>query len=534
MTYEYTAYLAIGAIAMIIIRYFSPKGTGSRAPLPPGPTPLPLIGNLRDLPSPGTEEWLHWLKHKDLYGPLSTVQVFGQRLVILNEARLAVDLLEKRSAIYSDRPDMPFAKLAGWGDGIALLEYGKRFHSYRKHMHREIGSKLSIARFNDVQETEVSRFLLQLIDRPQALVSHVRKLAGAVILKIAYGYSIDYQGQDPLVDIAEESVEQFSLAVQPGKWLVDLLPILRYIPAWVPGAGFQRTAERFRKHSNALADVPFKFVKKRMEEPGFETSSYLFNLLRDEGITPGSAEEVNVKWSAGSLYGGGADTTVSTILSFFLTMALFPDVQKRAQEEIDRVVGRGRLPEFTDREKLPYVDALVKEALRWHPIGPMGLPHRTTADDVYKGYLIPKGSLILPNIWAFCHDPTSYANPMTFNPSRFLGETPEPDPRNYVFGFGRRICPGRVLADSNIFLTIAQTLAAFRIGKMVRDGKEVPIESQYTPGTISHPVPFEVRIQLRDSAYEGIVRSVEQWDPRSGDDAEVLRGIVKGEGLGRQ
>jgi cytochrome P450 len=80
-------------------------------------------------------------------------------------------------------------------------------------------------------------------------------------------------------------------------------------------------------------------------------------------------------------------------------MALFPEVQKRAQDEIDRVVGRGRLPEFTDRENLPYVDAVVKEALRWHPIGPMGLPHRTTADDVYNGYLIPKGSLILPNIW---------------------------------------------------------------------------------------------------------------------------------------
>ncbi|CEL10680.1 hypothetical protein ASPCAL13795 [Aspergillus calidoustus] len=518
---------------MIFIKCFLPKANGSSAPLPPGPTPLPLVGNLRDLPSPGTEEWLHWLKHKDLYGPLSTVQVFGQRLIILNEAQLAVDLLDKRSAIYSDRPDMPFARLAGWGDGIVLLEYGKRFHAYRKHMHREIGSKLSVARFNTVQETEVSRFLLQLMDKPQGLVSHVRKLAGAVILKIAYGYSIDYQGTDPLIDLAEEAMEQFSLAVQPGKWLVDMLPILKHIPAWFPGAGFQRTAQRFQKHSNALADVPFAFVQRRMKQPGFETSSFLSNLLRDERIAPGSADEVNAKWSAGSLYGGGADTTVSTILSFFLTMALFPDVQTRAQDEIDRVVGRDRLPAYADRESLPYVDALVKEALRWHPIGPMGLPHRSTTDDVYNGYLIPKGSLILPNIWAFCHDPTSYASPMTFNPSRFLGATPEPDPRNYVFGFGRRICPGRVLADSNIFLTIAQTLAAFRIGKMVREGKEVPIRSQYTPGTISHPLPFEVRIELRDQGYEGVIRSIEERFPRDRNDAEVLRGIIKEEGLGK-
>ncbi|KAJ0421554.1 putative cytochrome P450 oxidoreductase OrdA-like protein [Aspergillus carlsbadensis] len=530
-TYRFAAYLAIGAIAVIIIKYISPKRTQSHAPLPPGPTPLPLVGNLRDLPPPGAEEWLHWLKHKDLYGPISTVKVFGQRLVILNDAQLAVDLLDKRSAIYSDRPDMPFAKLAGWGDGIALLEYGKRFHAYRKHIHREIGSKTSVARFNDVQEAEVSRFLLQLIHKPQDLASHVRKLTGAVILKIAYGYSIDYQKKDPLVDIAEEAVEQFSLAVQPGAWLVDLLPILRYIPAWFPGAGFQRTAERFRKHSNALADVPFEFVRQRMSEPGLETPSYLSNLLRDKGITPGSAEEVNVKWSAASLYGGGADTTVSTLLSFFLTMALFPEVQHRAQEEIDRVVGRSRLPRFADRETLPYVDALAKEALRWHPIGPMGLPHRSTADDIYNGYLIPEGSLILPNIWAFCHDPTTYTNPMTFNPSRFLGPNAQRDPRDFVFGFGRRICPGRLLADANIFLTIAQTLAAFRIGKLIRDGREVPIASRYTPGTISHPVPFEVRIELRDQVYEGVVRSVGEGVPGGADDAEVLRGIImQGEG----
>ncbi|KAL3458739.1 putative cytochrome P450 oxidoreductase OrdA-like protein [Aspergillus heterothallicus] len=521
-------YLAIALIAILIIRSLSPRAPQLVAPLPPGPKPLPLVGNLRDLPAPDTEEWVHWLKHKDLYGPLSTINVFGQRLVILNEARLAIDLLDKRSAMYSDRPSMPFAKLAGWGDGVALLEYGKRFHSYRKHMHREIGSKVGVARFNEVQETEVGRFLLRLVDKPQDLVAHARRLAGAVILKIAYGYSIDYDGNDPLVDIAEEAVEQFSLAVQPGTWAVDLLPILKYIPAWFPGAEFQRTAQRFKKHSHALADVPFAFVRRQMKQPGVETSSCLANLLRDGGISAGSQEEVNVKWSSASLYGGGADTTVSTISSFFLTMALFPEVQKRAQDEIDRVVGRSRLPKYADQERLPYVDALVKEALRWHPVGPMGLPHRSTQDDVYNGYLIPKGSIILPNIWAFCHDATEYKNPMTFNPERFLGANPEHDPRDYVFGFGRRICPGRLLANANIFLTIAQSLAVFRIDKMVHDGQEVPIKSQYTPGTISHPVAFEVSIELRDEGYEGIVRSVEERCPRDIGDAEVLRQIVAG------
>lgn len=85
--------------------------------------------------------------------------------------------------------------------------------------------------------------------------------------------------------------------------------------------------------------------------------------------------------------------------TFFLVMTLYPEVQRTAQEEIDRVIGTDRLPTFADRDSLPYVEAVVKEALRMHPIAPMGLPHVTTADDVCEGYLIPKGAMVLPNIW---------------------------------------------------------------------------------------------------------------------------------------
>jgi cytochrome P450 len=84
---------------------------------------------------------------------------------------------------------------------------------------------------------------------------------------------------------------------------------------------------------------------------------------------------------------------------FFLAMTVFPAVQRKAQEEIDQNVGTGRLPGFQDRQNLPYIDAIVKEVLRWHPVAPMGLPHMTTEDDICEGYLIPKGALLLPNIW---------------------------------------------------------------------------------------------------------------------------------------
>lgn len=91
--------------------------------------------------------------------------------------------------------------------------------------------------------------------------------------------------------------------------------------------------------------------------------------------------------------------TVSSIGTFFLAMALNPEVQQKAQDEIDRVIGTSQLPTLADRDRLPYVSAVVKEVFRWHPVVPMGIPHMSTADDMYDGYCIPKGSLLMPNIW---------------------------------------------------------------------------------------------------------------------------------------
>lgn len=119
--------------------------------------------------------------------------------------------------------------------------------------------------------------------------------------------------------------------------------------------------------------------------------------LGESNIT--AEKEDIIKWAATSIYGGGADTTVSAVHTFFLAMTLYPDVQAKAQAEIDAVVGRDRLPTLADRPHLPYITALMNEVLRWSPVAPLAIPHATMQDDVYQGYLIPKGSLVIPNVW---------------------------------------------------------------------------------------------------------------------------------------
>ncbi|KAJ0417659.1 cytochrome P450 [Aspergillus carlsbadensis] len=502
-----------------------PSSRAHSQPLPPGPKPLPIIGNVRDMPSPDSPDWLHWLKHKELYGPISTVSVLGQRIVILNDARIALELLDKRSAIYSDRPELPFAQLCGMGETVLMQRYGKRLQTYRKYIHREVGSALHVARFNQTQEIEVRRFLVRLLDAPQNLPGHARGLAGAFILKVLYGYNMDYTAVDPLMDYIENVLERFIPALVPGTWLVDAFPSLKHVPAWLPGAGFRRFAQGLKHDLASLTDLPFRFAKDQIDA-GSDTPSYVSSLFEEKAnsnaVTPGSRKDTDIKWSAVSLYFGGSDTTVSTITSFFLAMVLNPDVQRRAQEEINRVVGRDRLPGFADRDKLPYINAMVKESLRWHPVTPMGIAHSLMEDDTYEGYHIPKGSIVMPNVWAFCHDPATYKDPMSFNPSRFLGDHPERDPQTMVFGFGRRICPGRFLADSNIYLTIAMSLAAFEIGKP----EDEDIQARFLPGITSHPAPFGMRVKVRDERYREMVRSVLDEYPFDSKDADVVRGML--------
>ena len=202
-------------------------------------------------------------------------------------------------------------------------------------------------------------------------------------------------------------------------------------------------------------------------------------------------------------------------------------MQRKAQAEIDSVVKTTRLPTLADRKHLPYIDAIVKEVLRWHPVAPTGLPHTTTKDDTYDRYMIPKGAILLPNVWMMLHDPSVYHNPGAFKPERFLGPKPELDPHNLSFGFGRRVCPGRLLADETLFLAIADSLAVFNIKKVVEDGVETDPVGNFMPGVISHPEPFQCDIKARSAKHEKLIRDVElehPW-PEHGD-ARYLKGIL--------
>ncbi|KAJ5334140.1 uncharacterized protein N7506_007923 [Penicillium brevicompactum] len=507
--------------AFVIYTFLKSKG-GSR--LPPGPRGKPVIGNLLDLPAAGKQEWQHWLKHKDLYGPLSSLSIFGTTLVIINDRKLAFEILEKRSAKHSSRPNLVFAdEIVGWGKAPSSQDNTSLLRSYRKAMARIIGSRSSMAKFDDMLEVEARRFLWRVLDRPSDFVKHTRTAAGAFILKITYGYNIEPHHDDPLVNLADLALQQFSESVVPGAWLVDMIPALKHIPEWFPGAGFKKTARFYAHTLTRLVEEPFAFTKSEMADEKHE-NSFTASLLQQ-----GEDEEI-VKWSSVALYSAGADTTVSALKGFYLAMMLHPNVQQKAQAELDQVLGPNVFPSVEDRDKLPYINAIVTEALRWHTVAPLGLPHKTDQDDIVDGYLIPKGALLLPNIWAYNHDPEVYENPSVFDPERFLNNSnsnPVPDPSNVSFGFGRRICPGRLVADISLFLTIAHTLAVFNITKPLReDGRTAEPNVDFTPGIICHPEDFDCVFSPRSPEHKKLVVEFEKAHPFEKGDAPYLKEIL--------
>lgn len=484
---------------LIIRRLLRPRLS---VPLPPGPRQWPLLGNLLAMPS--SKEWLTFASWGEKWGDIVSVCIFGQQMIIVNSAEIATDMLEKKGSIYSDRPVMEMGgEMVGWKNTLVLITYGDRFRRYRKLFHKLIGNSTSMSQFYPTEEVETHKFLKHLLYTPQDLVTHIRRTASAIILRISHGYEVN-ETEDPFVTLADIATDQFSLATAPGVFMVNLIPQLRQLPDWFPGTGFKKTAQEWASTLNQAVEAPYEYVKSQMAA-GAAAPSFTANLLSEPDMN--LEREFDIKWSAASLYSGGADTTVSAIYAFFKAMALYPEVAVAAQAEIDSVIGLDRLPSFADRDDLPYVNAVVLEVMRWHSVVPTGVPHVATQDDVHNGYFIPKGSLIIPNIWKMQHDPKIYSDPMVFRPSRFLGSDPEPDPRQTCFGFGRRICPGRIMADASIFISCVMTLAVYNISKYVEDGHVIePIVDQ-TTGVISHPTSFQCTVKPRSEKAVALIKS---------------------------
>ncbi|THU92071.1 cytochrome P450 [Dendrothele bispora CBS 962.96] len=437
---------------VFLIRLFRP-----RLPYPLGPRGYPLIGDLFNEASKNVEqhEWARYLKMgKEYNSDVLHINVLGDHTLILNSAKAATELLEKRSGLYSDRPRKALPSLLSrWDWNFATMLYSNKWRSVSCNLtfHQDFQAK-AISTYHPFILQSTSNFLKKLAPAEYISTSY----AGSTILRIVYGMSTQEELEN-YVELAHLASESLNATMNHcGSFFVDYLPCLKYMPAWFPGASFKQKANTWAPMVSNLINAPWKRVKSSMKfnlVPNFDIKSINNNLDQD-------MEEV-IKNCSGVAYFAGTDTTVSLIMSSILVLSHHPEVLEKAHEELDRVIGTSRLPQFQDRDKLPYIQAFIKEVERMYPVTPLAVAHRVISDDIFNGYFIPKG--IVNSRIAILHSEELYQDPFKFNPGRFLQNDKNsklsPDPEIVAFGFGRRICPGRHFALDSAWSLIACLLA---------------------------------------------------------------------------
>ncbi|TFY70051.1 hypothetical protein EVG20_g2890 [Dentipellis fragilis] len=495
----YQASLIVVTIC-VAYRLFARRYPG---PLPPGPRKLPIIGNALQIPL--KDEWKTYASWRQKYGNIAHLQIFSGHVLVVNSLQAARDLLEKKGNIYADRMVLAMGgEMVGWKDALGMAQYGERTLRYRRLLHHVMGTRAAVSQWHPLINKETTRMLQHILKEPDRTMDHIRAAVGATILMLTYGYEAKGR-DDELVKVVSRVLDDFGVLATPGSFYVDVIPALKYVPSWFPGASFKKTGERMKADFQKFVNIGYNFTKEKIANGTAVSSFSSVHLASEEPLT--AERDHDIKYTAVALYGGGADTTVAALSSFVLAMTLFPDAQKKAQKEVDTVIGSGRLPTCEDKDSLPYVDAVCKEVLRWNPVAPLNIPHAAKADGFHNGYFIPKGTGIMVNLWTILHDPELYSDPETFKPERFLptdGSEPELDPHSVSFGFGRRVCPGMLLVDVSLFTAVAGILAAFNVSKVVENGVVVEPTVEYTSG-ISRPKPFKFSIKPRNEQLASIL-----------------------------
>ncbi|KAJ7607917.1 cytochrome P450 [Roridomyces roridus] len=503
-------FLAVLLVALICLYPLRSRAT-SKLPLPPGPRKLPVLGNLLDHPS--TFEWETYMKWSKIHNSdILHLNMAGKSIVILSSMDAAVDLLQRKSAIYSDRPRLPMVnELMGWDFNFSFRKYGESWRAHRRLFHSVFDAN-AVKMFRPRELAATHELLRRLLHRPDNFMYHFRHMTGEIIMGVTYGIDV-LPTDDPYVKLAQQAVEGLVHASIPGRFLVDSVPALKYVPEWFPGAGFRQKAKEWNALTCEMRDRPFVEAKRKIASgnaPESFTSLALRYSSADLGSETKADTETLVKETAGATFAAGSDTVLSSLGTFILAMVCNAEVQRRAQAEIDEVVIPGNLPDFADEPLMPYVSALVREVLRWQPVAPIGIPHYVGVEDEFRGYRIPAGSVVIANTWAILHDETVYPDPYTFKPERFLlngklnPAIPGPDA---LFGFGRRICPGRHLALSSLWLAVTSILATFNITKAVgEDGEVIAPRGEYAAELVLMPLPFKCSITPRSKEAETLIR----------------------------
>ncbi|KAF4794501.1 Cytochrome P450 2C21 [Turdus rufiventris] len=465
------------------------KGRSGKGKMPPGPAPLPILGNLLQVKPSNLAKTLQKLSEE--YGPVFTVHLGTEPVVVLHGHDVVKEALVDRADEFASRGHMPIGDRANNGLGIIFSnnELWVQMRRFSLTTLRNFGmGKRSI----EERIQEECDYLLEEIDKTKgAPFDPTHMLACSVsnvICSVVFGKRYDYKDKKflGLINNMNNIFEMMN-----SRW-GQLYQMYSKILYYLPGPQHSIFAEFDALKAFVEEEVKLHQASLDPNSPKDFIDCYLIKMQEEKDRPNSNFFMKNLITSTFDLFIAGTETTSTTIRYGLLLLLKHPKIQEKIQEEIDQVVGRSRKPCVADRTQMPYTDAVVHEIQRFISLVPLALPHTVTKDTTFRDYVIPKGTTIYPMLTSVLHDSKEFPNPREFNPEHFLHKNGTFRKSDFFMPFsaGKRICPGEGLARMEIFLVIATIMQNFTLKSVVN-----PQELDITPtlsGTGNVPPAYQL------------------------------------------
>ncbi|XP_024147433.1 cytochrome P450 2K4 isoform X1 [Oryzias melastigma] len=460
---SYTSISLVGFLAVLVIYFISNFifSSGQHAEEPPGPRPLPIIGNLLqiDLKRP----YKTFEEFSRTYGPVFTVFLGGQKVVVLAGYKTVKNALINRDEEFGERSIPHIFHELSKGHGV-LWTNGDTWREMRRFALTNMRDFGMGKKACEDKITEECQYLLEVLKKFKGnafdTTKPVNYAVSNIICSMVYGSRFEYD--DPkfttMVDQTNRTIQLI------GSSTLQAYNMVPWLFKWV---GSRRVVHEYSDAIKKQNRSIFRHLKETLNPQmsrGFVDAFFVKRqTLEDSGITNSSFNDENLLITVLNLFAAGTETTSATLRFCLLLMAKYPKIQDQVRDELRRVIG-DRPIQVTDRKNLPFIDAVIHETQRVASILPTALPHKTSKDIHFQGYFIKKGTTVFPLLTSVLHDPNEWEKPDTFYPKHFLDKDGKFVKRDAFIPFsaGRRICLGESLARMEVFMFFTTLLQHFR------------------------------------------------------------------------
>uniref|UniRef100_A0A8C5QE50 Cytochrome P450 n=1 Tax=Leptobrachium leishanense TaxID=445787 RepID=A0A8C5QE50_9ANUR len=480
--------LLVGFISLLLI-YIVWNSMRRNNKLPPGPTPLPLIGNLLQIERGQLVN--SFMKFSKKYGSVYTLYFGPNPVICLSGYETVKEALIDRAEEFGGRGRIPTLEKVtqDYGIGLSNGERWKQIRNFTFRNLRDLGfGKKGFEEKIQEEAENVMEELRRLEGKPLDVTKLFMDAFSNVLFSIILGSRYEYK-DEKFVELLSIVEKIYYLLSSPWGQLHTIFPqVMDYIPG-----PHQRIV--------SVSEKLMLFIKERVkisqetldpDSPRHYIDNYLIKMEKEKDKPNSEFNERNLVATVHHLFITGTETITSTFRRALLLLLCHPEVQEKLQMEIDGVIGRDRIPSINDRANMPYTDAVMHEILRYNDLAPFNGPHMVTKDVEFRGYFIPKDTEVYTLLCTVHRDPSKFSTPFQFNPNHFLDENGKFKKNDAMMAFsaGKRICPGESLARMEFFLFLTTILQNFKLTSQTRFS-----EADITPklaGFLNVPLHYEL------------------------------------------